>query len=120
MSHADTVRSLNEWVTACLSVAAIATTSVPVLYSLSGWHRTHIGRAFMAQSIAFALAIDVTLLFRFWHPHPHWLIVVVTAMLFTAIAITTSGISFLVWKYNIFDHMKEPREQEPIPEQQDL
>lgn len=114
-------QSLSAWVMACLIIASICTTAFPVLYFFSGrWYADHVGRALMGQSIAFAVALDLTLLLKFWHPHPHHIVYVIAVIAYTAIAATTAGITGLMVRYNYFRKENSDEEFDPISQQQDV
>jgi hypothetical protein len=84
------------WIRVVFVMAAISVTSVPLMYARSAW-RTHLlGRLFMLKSIAFAIAIDVRLLFMFWKPN---ILIVfwVTAISLTLVAIATASLAILIW-----------------------
>lgn len=61
------IHTLQAWIRVVVFVAAICTTTLPVLYaSLFPWRRRRLGQLFMLQAIAFALAMDLTALFSIW------------------------------------------------------
>lgn len=50
-----------------LAIAAVCVTTFPVLYGvLSPWYKSHLGRAVLVQSVAVALAIDISAYGQFW------------------------------------------------------
>lgn len=49
-----------------LVIAAITTTLFPALYAFAPWWRTFLGRSVMAQSVALALVLDLSVLFNFF------------------------------------------------------
>lgn len=63
MSDIDTVV---QWSRAFSAIAAICTTSFPVLYLISPWYRSPLGRALMLQSVSIALALDISAVYQFW------------------------------------------------------
>ena len=85
------VETLRSWVHLCLVVAAVCTTAFPVLWSFSRWWSTTLGRLLMLQAVAFATAVDLTLLFQHWHvPHQHYYTVLwVQAFILSWIALST-------------------------------
>lgn len=83
----------------CLIIASITSTTFPLLYSFSRWDESILGRAMMSQSIAFAMALDLTLLFHFWRP-PFPYARLFTMIVFVFIAGTTTTLSVILWKLN--------------------
>lgn len=57
--------ALMTWIQVCLVVAALCATSFPVVWAFSRWWSTLLGRLLMLQAVAFAAAIDLTLVFHF-------------------------------------------------------
>lgn len=113
--------ALQTWITLALAIAAICTTTLPLLYAFSTkmWYRTAMGRAFMAQSVALALAIDLTLLLRFWDDRPLYSGRILTALVLTLVATTSAGLTLLVWRYN-FHHEETEESHEELLEQREL
>ena len=105
------VDELMNWIRACLVLAAIFTTAFPVLYLFSPWHSTKLGRLLMLQAVAFALAIDLTLLFQFWVPVNVLIVFWMNAAVFFLIAIATGALTIMLWRTN---HRKvdHPRRRE--------
>jgi hypothetical protein len=85
---------LRAWLLAVVVIAAIGATAVPILYSFLPWRKSRIGSAFMLKAISFAAAMDMTVLFAFWQPEDILVMFWVEALVFTAIAISTTR---LVW-----------------------
>ena len=54
-----------------LTVAALASTMFPLLWAFFPWWSTVMGRILMLQSVCFAVALDLTVVFRFWSPVDH-------------------------------------------------
>jgi hypothetical protein len=79
-------------------VAAIGTTSVPIIYAFSPWYKYRLGQIFMLKAVSFAAAIDVTVLFQFWAPTDILIQFWVEAVLFSAIAVSTSTQAFMIWQ----------------------
>jgi hypothetical protein len=89
------IKVLTAWIFACVLVAAVGTTLVPILYAFFPWRMRPIGKLFMLQSIAFALAIDLTALFMLWPTQNILLLFWLNAFIFTFIA--GVSISLAVW-----------------------
>lgn len=90
-------------------IAAISTTSFPLLYSCSPWRSSAVGRLLMFQAIAFAFAVDLTLLTRYWSPleayHRGWLYIIA----FGLIAASTASLTYLLWHTNHVTAFKNKR-----------
>lgn len=62
------------WIRTVLVIAVVCSNLFILLYSFSPWYRSNVGRLLMLQSFSLALALDTTLLFRFWNPQKHLLV----------------------------------------------
>lgn len=85
------------WLMVVIVIAALAATTVPILYSFFPWRQYKVGRLFMFQSVSFAAAVDLTVLFQFWVPNIlvlFW----INALVFTAIAASTSLTVWTLWR----------------------
>ena len=105
-----------------LVIASVCTTAFPLLYSLSPWHKSILGRTMMAQSIAFSLAVDLTLLFRFWMPPYPWGRFV-TMLVLLIVAGTTATLTGILWKLNYTNRLNEEQDdfdETTFPDQQGL
>jgi len=113
--------TFDRWIALSIFVAVIATSSFPILYSLSPWYKTVLGRAMMAQSIVFAVAVDFTLLFMFYRPPYPWGRII-TAIVFTHIAVTSTSLTLILWRLNYKRLTKECHEsrEAPVPDQPDV
>lgn len=92
------INVLRMWLLIVVVIAAISTTAVPVLYSRLPWRSKTAGKFFMMQAIAFAAAIDTTVLFQFWHPDilvEFW----IDTVIFTAIAASTIAHVLLISRF---------------------
>lgn len=98
---------LTGWILGCVIVAAIGATAVPILYSFSPWRSRRLGQLFMLQALAFAAAVDLNVIFAFWTPSNVLVMFGIEAFIFTAIAISTSALSWLMWRLN---HPKKERQ----------
>lgn len=97
MNGEDAVFQL--WIFACLVIAAFFTTTFPLLYLFSTWNKSKLGRVLMLQGVAFALAVDLTLLFALWTP-PMMAGYIVSAGGFTLIAISSGTLTWMLWRSN--------------------
>lgn len=100
-------RVLMDWIKVVTIVAAVCTTSVPVIYSFSPWYRSMLGRLFMMKALSFALAMDLSVVFMFWKPSNILILFWIDAIVLTIIAGSTAALAVLIWKMN---HPKEKRD----------
>lgn len=89
---------LTQWILACVIVAAVGTTSVPLTYSFFPWRTRRLGQLFMLQAVSFAVAIDLTALFIIWTPKNIMVLFWINAIVFTGIAISTSALAVVMWQ----------------------
>lgn len=92
--------TLLRWAQGCLIIATIFSNMYPIMYAFSPWHKSALGRIIMFKAIAFAMALNITLLFQFWHPEDLMVLYLIDAVVFTFIAITTASVTYMVWKLN--------------------
>jgi hypothetical protein len=50
----------------CLVITGVCVTIFPILYAMSPWYRSHLGRAMMIQSLSVAFAIDISVIRSYW------------------------------------------------------
>jgi len=94
------IHVLEMWIRVVEIIAAVATTSFPVIYSLYPWRSRPIGRVLMGVGVTYAVTLDTTTFMSFWRPKNILLIFWVDAILLTAIAVSTSCLTYYVWKIN--------------------
>ncbi len=94
------VHVLMAWIFVCLVVAALCTTAFPVLYAFFPWRSSLLGKLFMLQAVAFALAMDGTVIFNVWRPDNVMLLFWANVVIFTLIAISTAWLTGVLWKAN--------------------
>jgi hypothetical protein len=94
------VHLLTEWIKIVTFIAAICTTSVPLIYSFSAWYASKLGRLFMLKSVSFALAMDLTVVFMIWQPTDVLVIFWTDAIVLTFISASTASLAFLIWRMN--------------------
>lgn len=92
--------TLIHWLHIVVWIAAVCATLFPIIYAFSPWFSTVLGRVLMLQSVSFALALDVTLLFAYWHPDDILIIFWTDVMVFTLIAISTVALTFMLLRTN--------------------
>jgi hypothetical protein len=120
--------SVNAWMVLILIfaiIAAICTTAFPILYAFYPWRSTILGKMLMLQALAFALAMDGTVIFNLWMPN---LIVgvIVEVVVFGMIAASTASLTVLMWRANHVSR-KVKKEQhgrntgtEPLAQREDV
>jgi hypothetical protein len=89
---------LRTWILICVVLAAMGATAVPIIYSFSPWRSRRLGQIFMLKAVSFAAALDMTVVFAFWTPHNILIEFWVEAIVFSAIAVSTSAQAFLIWQ----------------------
>ena len=94
------VDTLVRYLLVMVVIAAISSTAVPVLYSFGPWRTRKLGRLFMLQAISFSLALNMTVLFQFWHPKDILWVFWIECVVFTMIAVSTSALAWLGWREN--------------------
>jgi len=94
------VHVLMVWIFVCLIVAALCTTAFPVLYAFFPWRSSRLGKLFMLQAVAFAVAMDATVLFNLWVPSSVLLLFWANTIVFGLIAVATSLLTGMLWKLN--------------------
>lgn len=100
----DSMDTVRELVLIFLFIAAFASTLFPILWSFHPWYSTQVGRLVMLQSAALAVALDATLVFRFWNPSGHPNILFFTNLvIFGAIALASCSLTFLMVKMNFYN-----------------
>ena len=95
------VETLRLWIRAVTFIAAICTTSVPIIYSFSPWYRSRLGQLFMLKACSFALAMDLACLFMVWQPKNILIIFWADAIVLTLIAGSTLALAILILKLNL-------------------
>ena len=105
---------LTNLVLGSLIFASITTTLFPILYSFSPWYKTHLGRAVMAQSVAFAMAMDLTLVFKFWLPKSPDSKTLITIVAFTLVGLASMGLTTMMYRMN-YVRFRTPKEN-PMPQ----
>lgn len=100
---------LEHWLHIFLITAAVCTTLFPLLWAFSPWYRTLVGRLLMLQSIALALAIDVTTYYQFVEIKPDDIMFIfwLNAVVFGLIALASVLLTVTMIRMNYFRHKKE-------------
>lgn len=94
------IHVLREWIRVVVIIAAVCTTSVPVLYSFSPWRSRRLGQLFMLQAISFATAMDLSAVFSIWKPTDVLVLFWTDAVVLSAIAVSTASLALLMWTMN--------------------
>jgi hypothetical protein len=94
------VEALRMWGRVVLIIAAVCTTSVPIMYSYYPWRSRLLGKIFMLQAISFAVAIDLFTIFSIWSPLEYQWLFWVRAIVLTLIAGSTSAMTWMMWRFS--------------------
>jgi len=94
------IEVLRMWIRIVMIITSAAVTSFPVIYSFSPWRSRQLGRLLMLQAVSFAFAFNLTVLFSFWRPKDRLVIFWIDLTILTPIAISTSLLTWWVWKMN--------------------
>jgi hypothetical protein len=94
------IHVLTAWIKYATIVAAICTTSVPIIYSFSPWWTSRLGLLFMFQAVSFAVALDLSAMFFIWHPSDILIIFWTDAIVLTAISVSTSLLAIFILGMN--------------------
>lgn len=108
---AEDIETLTHWVVGMLAIACVCATAFPILYLFAPWYKTRLGRALMIQGWAFAVALDLTLLFYFWQPVSLFVVLWVNAVVFTLIAGATAYLTWKMLKHNLYLPLKKQHEK---------
>ena len=98
------IGALIHWVHVCLIVAAFFATLFPLLYLISPWYKSVTGRLIMLQAISFAIVIDLTAVFQYWHPNNILFLFWVDTICFTLIAISSALLTFMLCYLNFYKY----------------
>src|ERR1700754_2762695 len=100
------------WFQIATILAAIGATAIPILYAFAPWWSRAIGRLFMAQAVAVALALDRVVLFIFWRPN----VIVRTALnglIISLIAGAVWTMAIYIWRLQRPNQMARRKKNEP-------
>lgn len=89
---------LRTWILIVAVIAALGTNAVPIMYFFTPWRQKMLGRLFMFQSLAFATAMNLSVIFTLWRPQDILVIFWVNAIVLTTIAISTSALAWMIWE----------------------
>ena len=95
----DDIEMLRFWIRIVVVIATLCTTALPILYSFSPWRTHALGRLFMMMAVSFEATMILSCVFMFWKPDVR-VVFWVDAIALTAIAISTSRLTWWVWKMN--------------------
>jgi hypothetical protein len=110
------LNSLLLWYRVVCVVCSIATTAVPILYSLTPWRTRLFGKLFMVQAISFAIAMDLTTLFAFWRPTNILFRFWVGIGVLSLIGMSTSAIAIMMFviPYRVRRNVRNDFQQEGV------
>ena len=97
MADIDTLREVFKWT---FFVAAFFATAFPILYLFAPWYRTWLGRILVLHGFAFALALDLTLVLRYWWDPSTETILRVEIIVFGLIAFANALMTYWLWRLN--------------------
>lgn len=84
-----------------LAIAAVCVTAFPVLYGMfSPWYKSHLGRAVLVQSVAVALAIDISAYGQFWAITDLHKILVINVVFLGFISVASLYLTTMMVYYN--------------------
>lgn len=101
---------LRIWIRIALLVAAICTTSFPLLYGFFRWWRRPIGRLLMMQAASFAIAVDLSAVLAFGFPKTPIMRFWVDAVVLTLIAGSSAMLTGFMVKLNFFPKKEQRNE----------
>lgn len=92
-----------------LAITAICVTLFPLLYGLlSPWYKSHLGRAVLLQSVAIALAIDISAYGQFWAiTEDIRTILIINVVFLSFISLTSLYLLGALIYYNLIKNTKE-------------
>lgn len=97
-----------------ISVAAVTTTSFPILYLRSPWTKTWLGRVMMIQAAALAMAIDLSFVQVFFlNAESRPFLIWVNLSIITTIALTSAILTYLLWTFQ--DRARRRKERNGSP-----
>lgn len=107
------LETLQHWLLIFLWVASVCTTLFPVLWAFSRWWTTLVGRLLMLQSLALALAVDLTLAFQYIEVGPDDLLMIfwLNAVVFGLIALASVLLTFAMIRLNYFRRKRKKETQ---------
>lgn len=94
------IEVLRFWIRVVGIIAMLGSISFPVIYAFSPWKKTPLGKIMMLLGVTLAFALVMSMAFSFWRPTNILIVFWVNAAMLTAIAISTSSLSWQVWKLN--------------------
>jgi type IV secretory pathway TraG/TraD family ATPase VirD4 len=94
------VAVLQQYIRIVVVIAAICTTSVPIIYAFSRWYKSLLGQLFMLQSVSFAAAMDLTTVFMYWKPKDILIVFWADVLVLTGIAVSTLLLAVLIFTMN--------------------
>lgn len=108
----DDVETLFTWLKIFAWIAAIGSTAFPILYAFSPWYKSPLGRMLMLQAVAFALALDLTLLGFYGYPSSIVAGLWLSFFVFGLIAFATISLTVLLWRTNHLIPIRRQRKED--------
>lgn len=108
------LESLQHWLLIFLWVASVCTTVFPLIWAFSRWWSTLVGRLLMLQSVALALAVDLTLVFQYIEVGPDDLLMIfwLNAIVFGLIAVASVLLTVTMIYMNYFRRKPKKENQD--------
>lgn len=95
------LETLRMWLRVVVIMAAICATAVPVIYAFCPWRTSLLGKLFMNQAVALAVAIDMNVLFFVWRPTDPLVLFWIWAIAITGLAVSTALMAIFIWRTNL-------------------
>ena len=92
--------TLSDILNVVLLITAICATSFPVMYLFCPWWTTSLGRILMLHGFALALALDTTLILRYWRPSDILIGFWIEIAIFSLIAVANALMTTWLWRLN--------------------
>lgn len=94
-------------------IAAIFTTSCPLIYMFSPWYSTPLGRVVMLQAVTFASILDMNAVFKFWRPENRIVVIWLSMIEYGLVALATGSLTYMIWQLNhkkkgVIDAVEQP------------
>jgi len=90
------ISNLVHWLHVFVIIAAVCATAFVILYAFLPWYASPLGRMLMLLSFSYALAIDMTCLFFYWHPSDILVEFWIDVIVFALIAIASTALIIML------------------------
>lgn len=90
-----------------LAITAVCVTLFPVLYGVfSPWYKSHLGRAVFLESLAIAMAIDISAYAQFWEIDNLLAILIINVVFLGFISVAALYLTAAMAYYNFYKKEK--------------